>query len=80
MKLFEILKSKWPATMTAKELAEFAYDDQIDSERVNSYMEKSPESAPPLICSHDGGIIDGHHRYLAAKARGDITAQAYILS
>jgi hypothetical protein len=34
--------------------------------------------APPIVVDFEGNIIDGEHRSLAAKLRGDKTIKAYI--
>jgi hypothetical protein len=49
-----------------------------DEADVNEYAGLSAETQPPLLVENDGTIMDGAHRFEAAKKRGDKTLLAYV--
>jgi len=51
--------------------------NDIDME-ADYYSDLSPASAPPIVVTSKGKILDGFHRVSAAIARGESTIRAYV--
>jgi hypothetical protein len=50
----------------------------IDQEKIRRYVNTPSGRFPPLLLHPDGHPIDGQHRLLAAKRRGDKTIMAWV--
>lgn len=52
-------------------------EQDVDQRKVDSYAETPGDKFPPIVLGSWGNIIEGHHRWYAAKKRGDETIKAY---
>lgn len=48
-----------------------------ETDRVDRYSKRKAATAPPVLLDENGVLLDGHHRYYAARARGDEYHLAY---
>jgi hypothetical protein len=51
---------------------------EVDEALVDEYVKKGSENMPPIVVDSDYDIVDGTHRFEAAKRLGLETIKAYI--
>lgn len=69
-------KSRWE--LKDVPVSSLKVEDDYSPEVARHYADQPAESAPPSVVSSDGVVLDGNHRVIAARLRGDDTVQAYV--